>query len=868
MAVKNLLSRSQPKAPPVPGELTLPDDVQQKLETVGVNGDAVLKAQSDLDSTGHWGERYLVATAKRVLVLSRHDLEKAGGDSPIHDSASQVHDDKGTISPRWASKPGDKALVTIDLDVPLADVAGAKAKALIGSSTLEVTLTNSSARAFFELDEATAQAALEAQASGSPSTYTRVPSSVEVPVQSVPELGVPAPGLEEIEKEQSERIVEIFRSSNAHAKSLTRLAKQLEELRDKGVIDEDPSEAEKWQRATCPNCGKALPENSKVCAFCVDRVRALKRLFTYLMPYKWVAVLNGLLSVADRGLSFVPPLVFAYLIDYVFAPDKQAPSGLLHSIVGNRDRAGALAVLVTIILGCSLLNMGVSIWRGRSVAFLGGRVLHDLRSQLYAHLQRLSLAYYDKREVGAVMSRVQNDVGMIQNFLLDGAENVVLSSLTILGVLFLMLSRSWQMTLLVLIPVPFVVIGTNNYWRGLMKLWRRVWHQNSSLGARLADTLGGVRVVRAFAQENREVDRFLDKSAALRDATIGVEQKAANFYPVMGFIMGLGSPLVLYFGGRQVVDFHLSLGSLTMITFLLGRLYDPIQQLTRLVNFTTRAMTAAERVFEVLDTEPEIREIQKPVKMPAMQGYVEFKDAVFGYERHRPVLHSVSLKVEPGEMIGLVGHSGAGKSTLINLLMRFYDVTEGQILIDGVDLRDIDRDDMRRQIGVVLQESYLFHGSVYENIRYGRPDASSAQVMAAARAANAHDFIVGFPDGYDTLVGERGTRLSGGERQRISIARAILHDPKILILDEATASVDTQTEQAIQAALQNLTRGRTTIAIAHRLSTLRDANRLIVMEGGKIAEQGTHDELLAQKGVFHKLVNAQRAMNEVIALHE
>jgi ATP-binding cassette subfamily B protein len=376
------------------------------------------------------------------------------------------------------------------------------------------------------------------------------------------------------------------------------------------------------------------------------------------------------------------------------------------------------------------------------------------------------------------MSRVQNDVGMIQNFLLNGAEEVILSSVTILGVLTLLLTRSWELTILVLLPVPFVVAGTNNYWRGLMKLWRRVWHQNSSLGARLADTLGGVRVVRAFAQEEREVDRFLDKSGALRDATIRVEQKAATFYPTLGFIMGLGGPLVWYFGGTQVINGALTPGGLTLVTFLLGRFYEPIQQLTRLTNQITRTMTAAERVFEVLDTEPEIREVQNPVKIPNMEGRVEFKDAVFGYERHRPVLHGVSLCVEPGEMIGLVGHSGAGKSTLINLMMRFYDVTGGQVLIDGVDIRDIDRADMRRQIGVVLQESYLFHGTVYENIRYGRPDATPAQVMAAAVAANAHDFIVGFPDGYDTLVGERGTRLSGGERQRISIARAICTTPR------------------------------------------------------------------------------------------
>jgi ATP-binding cassette subfamily B protein len=288
--------------------------------------------------------------------------------------------------------------------------------------------------------------------------------------------------------------------------------------------------------------------------------------------------------------------------------------------------------------------------------------------------------------------------------------------------------------------------------------------------------------------------------------------------------------------------------------------------LTRMVNFMTRAMTAAERVFEVLDTEPEIRESAKAVSMPHVEGRVEFRNVTFGYDKHRPVLHDVNLTIEPGEMIGLVGHSGAGKSTLINLLLRFYDVDEGALLVDGVDIRDIKRDDLRQQIGVVLQEPYLFHGTIFENIAYAKVGATPAEVMSAARAAYAHDFIVSFPDGYDTLVGERGTRLSGGERQRISIARAILHNPRILILDEATASVDTETEQQIQQALRNLVQGRTTIAIAHRLSTLRHAHRLIVLDHGRIAEQGSHDQLMTQRGAFYKLVNAQSALNQICAV--
>jgi ATP-binding cassette subfamily B protein len=852
MPVKIPFARRAPALPSVKGEISLPQDVQQTLEAAGVNGNAVLKAQTDLDLQGRWGERYLVATPERVLVVTRH---KVG--APIHASASGVRDDAGEIStPRDRAQlaltsGGDESSasrVTIDLDVPLSDISQAEAKALVGASSLEVRLSNGSARAW--------NAAAASNGAGT--------SDNPIPLPEV----APAPSLDEVAKQTDERIVELLRSSNAHAKSLSRLAKQLEELRDTGAVDEDPVEAEKWKRSTCPSCGRALPENSKVCPFCVNRLRALKRLFAYLIPYSSIAFLNLLLSVCDRALSFVSPVVFAYLVDYVFTPSATSPDSFIGRLVPVSDRPRALAILVGIIIGASLLNSIMSIARGRSVAYLGSRVLHDIRAQLYAHLQRLSLAYYDKREVGAVMSRVQNDVGMIQNFLLNGAEEVILASLTLIGVITVMMTRSVPLTLLVLLPVPFVIVATNAYWRGLMKLWRRVWHQNSSLGARLADTLGGVRVVRAFAAEDREVESFVDKSAGLRDATVGVEQKAATFYPTLGFVMGLGGPLVFYFGGRQIIDGTLTVGGLTLFTVLLTRLYEPIQSLTRLVNFTTRAMTAAERVFEVLDTEPDIREANAAVSMPKIEGRVEFKDVVFGYERHRPVLHGVSMTIEPGEMVGLVGHSGAGKSTLINLLMRFYDVSEGQILVDGVDMRDIKRDDIRRQIGVVLQESYLFHGSVYDNIRYGRPDAQPHEVIAAARAAYAHDFIVSFPDGYDTRVGERGTRLSGGERQRISIARAILHNPKILILDEATASVDTETEQQIQKALQNLTKGRTTIAIAHRLSTLRDAHRLIVLEGGKIAEQGTHDELMAQRGAFHKLVNAQRAMNEVIAIVE
>jgi ATP-binding cassette subfamily B protein len=571
-----------------------------------------------------------------------------------------------------------------------------------------------------------------------------------------------------------------------------------------------------------------------------------------------------LLSIAGVALSFVPPLALSQLVDHVLPSETARNQGF--NFVATPEHYRQLGMWVAIILGASFLAMICNIIRGRWVATVGSAVLHDIRTEVYDHLQKLSLAFYDKRETGAVMTRVQNDVQMLQNFLLNTPEEFTIATLTLLGVVLVMMTRSPMLTLYVLIPVPFVIFGTNRYWRGLMKLWRRVWAQNSSLGARLADSLSGVRVVRAFAQEPREVERFTRKSGEYRDAMTRVERKAASFYPLLAFIVGLGGPLTWYLGGNQVLNGTLTLGGLTLFTVLLQRLYEPIGVLTRMINVLTRAMTAAERVFEILDTPSEVREAAKSVPMLHVEGRVEFRNVTFGYEKHRPVLKEVNLEVEPGEMIGLVGHSGAGKSTLINLLMRFYDVDEGAILIDGVDLRDIRRDDVRSQIGVVLQEPYLFHGTVAENIAYAKPSATPGEIMAAAQAAFAHDFIVSFADGYDTLVGERGQRLSGGERQRISIARAILHNPRILILDEATASVDTQTEQQIQKALRNLVKGRTTFAIAHRLSTLRHASRLIVIEHGRIAEIGTHDELLAKRGTFYKLVQAQQAMNEVLVV--
>jgi ATP-binding cassette, subfamily B, bacterial len=375
-----------------------------------------------------------------------------------------------------------------------------------------------------------------------------------------------------------------------------------------------------------------------------------------------------------------------------------------------------------------------------------------------------------------------------------------------------------------------------------------------------------VRVVKAFAQEEREIARFHPRSHELALAGITAEQTWMTVFPVLSFVTSTGALLVWYAGGRQVLAGEITLGTLVTFIAYLGMFYGPLQFLNRISEWLSRALASAERVFDVLDSEPDVREAEDAVPIPRIEGRVEFRNVTFGYDKHKPVLKGVSLEVAPGEMIGFVGHSGAGKSTMINLICRFYDVDDGQILVDGIDIRQIRQQDLRGQIGIVLQDTFLFNGTIAENIGYAKPGATPEEIMAAAKAANAHDFIVEKPDGYDTIVGERGQQLSGGERQRISIARAILHNPRILILDEATSSVDTDTEKQIQDAIARLIKGRTTFAIAHRLSTLRNADRLVVLKEGKVEEVGTHAELLEKKGEFHRLVEMQQEMSRIQAV--
>ncbi|RYG34978.1 ABC transporter ATP-binding protein [bacterium] len=620
------------------------------------------------------------------------------------------------------------------------------------------------------------------------------------------------------------------------------------ERRLKAVLEgKDLPEIEEAVRL-CPKCGRPLPENTEVCEACLDRGQTLRRLFGYAKPYKSRLWLNLVLTLLATFAQLAPAKITQVVIDEVLIGKRQ---GLFLPLIGGL----LLAIITTAI---------VTIARGRNVAWLGREITVAIRHSLFEKLQNLSLSFYDKRNVGSIMSRMTNDTGQLYDVLVDGFPVVLNQIALLIGIPILLFSMNASVAIWAILPIPFILFAVNRFRRRMHRAWSRVHHQWSRMSGALNGILQGERVVKAFNGESREVSRFNGRITALAHSGYVAEASWSSFFPLIIMTMAFGGLIVWYAGGLSVLDGVMTLGQLTAFIGLMGMLQQPLMMLQRVFDWSTRALTAAERVFEVLDTPIDIENASDAVAMPNMEGAVTFKDVHFGYDKAREVLHGVDLEVKPGEMIGLVGHSGAGKSTLINLLLRFYDPTQGHIEMDGVDLRKIDISDFRNQVGVVLQESYLFPGSIRDNIAYGKPDADMKDVLRAAKSANAHDFIVSFPDGYDTYVGERGQRLSGGERQRIAIARAILHNPKVLVLDEATASVDTETERMIQEALERLIENRTVFAIAHRLSTLRNADRLVVIDDGRVAEIGTHEELMGKEdGIFKKLVDMQTEVNRM-----
>ena len=639
----------------------------------------------------------------------------------------------------------------------------------------------------------------------------------------------------------------LFNYSSACKHGAAVFCRAVSELKKNGELKESDFADENYEKHVCPKCGRRYPdEELKVCPNCMDKAKLVKRLAKQFVKYKKYIIIMFVAFTLTAALGMVTP----YIANEILYDDVLTNPASVAADVGR---------IVLLMVAVRVGALAVNLVTGAASATVAAKVTYDVKKTIFNTISDLSLGFFTNRQTGGLMTQVNSDSLTLYWFFCDGFPYLVLNVIQLAVVVAVMFTQNLVLALYTFITIPLFFLAFKYLFRIFDKLYAKRYSRRRSFNSLISDVLNGMRVVKSFSREDEEMRRFGAKSKEAADAGFDLENHIARVYPLLYYVLRIGSYVVWAFGGLQVMNAAggMTYGRLMAFIAYFALIYGPIEQLADVTNWWSDSLNAFQRLFEITDAQPEVREAEEPIIPEEPRGAVEFRNVSFSYVENRKVIDGVSFSVPAGTMLGIVGKTGAGKSTLANLLTRLYDVKEGEVLIDGVNIKKLPFAYLRESVAIVSQETYLFRGSILENIRYARPEATREEVIEAAKTASAHDFIIKMPDGYDTRIGMGLKELSGGEKQRVSIARAILRDPRILILDEATAAMDTQTERGIQRALEKLTRDRTTVVIAHRLSTLRNADRLIALEDGKVAESGTAEELLKQKGVYYKLYKLQ-----------